>query len=265
MKKILCLFAFAFGFLYAFAQVGDPSGFTEEKIESGTVYKKYKDNKLDSIVLGMAAVNYGNALIFSKTANEIRITSAEDKNSVIKISLKNGKQIRTFFYKDKPAIILESIDIDLKNLPKNSEISSGILNGIVGSFKLSTHYENFGEDNPDKAFKLFYRLDIPVNLDKLDSIFEGIGNFFSEEDSLLKIYYGDYSEKFAPQALAYFKTDNLGKIKDGIILDLKSLNASDKHQFRIYKDGKVTKSGTTNVADFQPIFVEYREKQMDEE
>lgn len=265
MKNIFIICSLLLSSQFMFGQEKYPSDFIETKIESGSTFKKFKNGKLDSIIVTMAAMNYGNALIISKTADEITITTAEDKNSVIKIALKNKKQIRTFFYKDKPAIILESIDIDFNNLPKNSEISSGISNGIVGSFKLSTHYENIGEDNPDKTFKLFYRLDIPVNLDHLDSIFESIGDFFIEEDALLKIFYGDYSEKFAPKALAYFKTDNLGKIKDGIILDFKNKNAGDKNQYAIYKDGKISKSGAKSVADFQSIFIEYREKSVDEE
>lgn len=265
MKNILTVFSLLMSAVFVFGQEKNLSDFTETKIESGSTFKKYKNGKLDSIIVSMVAVNYGNALIFAKTNDEIRITNAADKNSVIKIELKNKKQVRTFFYKNKPAIILENIDFDINDLPKSAEISSGISKGILSSFKLTTDYQNFGNDNPDKTFKLFYRLDIPVNLDNLDSIFENIANFFSEEDALLKIFYGDYSEKFAPQPLAYFKTDNLGKIKDGIVLDFKNKNAGDKNQYSIYKNGKIIKSESVNLADFQPIFIEYREKSMDNE
>lgn len=36
---------------------------------------------------------------------------------------------------------------------------------------------------------------------------------FSQEDALLKIYYGRYAEKFEPLPVAYLNTDNTGKIK----------------------------------------------------
>jgi hypothetical protein len=38
----------------------------------------------------------------------------------------------------------------------------------------------------------------------------------------LIFFYGSYAEKFAPQTLAYLKTDNSGKIKDEIFLDFKN-------------------------------------------
>jgi len=263
MKKLLSSFALTICCLYAFGQTGDPSGFTEKEIESGTVYKKYKDRKLDSIVVGMVAVNYGNALIFSREKDEIRITNAADKNSVITIGLKNGKQVRTFFYKDKPAIIVENIDFDLDHLPKNAQISSLIWNDIINSSTLTTNYESFGDDNPDKTFKLFYRLDIRSDLDNLDSIFENIGDFFSEDDALLKLFYGNYAEKFEPKILTYLKTNELGVITDGITFDFKNKNEKETNSYHIYKNGKIIKSGKENLTDFQKTYQDYIIKSQD--
>lgn len=265
MKKILALIGFLMFSPFVFGQNMDPSGFTETKIESGSTFKKYKNDKLDSIIVTMAAVNYGNALIFSKQKDEIRITNAADENSLITIKLKNKKQVRTFFYKNKPAIIVENIDFDLSNLPKNAQISSAIYKEIIISNILTTNYKSFGDDNPDKTFKLFYRLDVRSDLDNLDAIFENIGDFFSQEDALLRIFSGSYAEKFEAQALAFLETDNSGKIKNGIVMDLKNKKLNDKNQYSVYKDGKIIKSGTENLADFQPIFIKYREETMDNE
>lgn len=263
MKKLLSSFALTICGLYAFGQVGDPSGFTEKEIESGSVYKKYKDSKLDSIVVGMVAVNYGNALIFSREKDEIRVTNAADKNSVITIGLKNGRQVRSFFYKDKAAIIVENIDFDLDHLPKKAQISSAIWNGISSSSTITTNYQIFGDDNPDKTFKLYYRLDVRSDLDNLDSIFENIGDFFDQEDALLKLFYGNYVEKSEPKALNYLETDISGKIQNGIYLDFKNKDISAKNTYSIYKDGKITKSDKANLEDFQSIFIKYREETMD--
>lgn len=238
---------------------------TEKDIESGKVYKKYKDRKLDSIVVGMVAVNYGNALIFSLEKDEIRITNAADKNSLITIGMKNGKQVRTFFYKNKPAIIIENINFDINNLPKNAQISNAYWKGTTVSSILTTNYQAFGDDNPDKTFKLFYRLNGRHDLTNLEAVFDDIGHFFDEEDALLKIFDGNYAEKFEAQALSYFKTDHLGKITDGINLEFDAKKPSDKTKYTIYKGGKAIKSGTSNVTEFQPIFIEYREKTMDNE
>jgi len=257
MKKFWSLFAFMSCSLYTFGQVGDPQGFTENKIESGTVYKKYNNSKLDSIVVTMQAVNYGNALIFAKLDNEIKITNASDENSVIKIELKNKKQIRTFFYKDKPAIVVETIDFDINQLPKNITITRSLSNNIIQNVSIKTNYEVFGDDNPDKTFKLFYGLNIRPDLDNLDSIFENIGEFFSEEDALLKIFYGSYAEKFAPKILTYLKTNESGIITDGITLDYQNKNSKEINSYNIYKNGKIIKSGKENLANFQKIYQDY--------
>jgi hypothetical protein len=259
MKNLLIFFC-VFISVFVFGQNMDMPGFKEIKIEGGSTFKKYENGKLDSIIVAMAAVNYGNALLFSKTKDAIHITNAADKNSLIKIELKNKKQVRTFLYKNKPVIIIEGIYFDLKNLPKDAAISSSISNNIVNSCTVYTNYDSLGDDNPDKTFKLFNRLDIRSDLNNLDAIFNNIGDFFSEEDSLLKIFYGNYAEKFAPQALASLQTDSSGKIKDGIILDFKNAKANEKNEYNIYKNGKIIKSGTANLKDYQNIFIDYQEK-----
>lgn len=261
MKNLLIFFSVFITSVFVFGQSMDMPGFKEVKIEGGSTFKKYENGKLDSIIVTMAAVNYGNALLFSKTKDAIIATNAADKNSLIKIELKNNKQVRTFFYKNKPVIIIEGIDFNINDLPKNATISTSISNNIVNSCTVYTNYDKLGNDNPDKTYKLFYRLDTRWDLNSLDAIFNNIGDFFSKEDALLKIFYGNYAEKFAPQALASLHTDSSGKIKDGIILNFKSLKSNEKNEYNIYKNGKVIKSGTAGLKDYQNIFIEYQEKQ----
>jgi len=260
MKNLLIFFSLFVFSVSVFGQDTEMPGFKEIKIEGGSTFKKYENGKLDSIIVTMAAVNYGNALLFSKTKDAIHITNAADKNSLIKIELKDKKQIRTFLYKNEPIIIIESIDFDINHLPKNATISTSFSNNIVSSCTVYTNYNKLGNDNPDKTYKLFYRLDIRSDLNNLDAIFNNIGDFFSQEDSLLKIFYGNYAEKFAPQALASLQTDSSGKIKDGIILNFKSLKTNEKNEYSIYKNGKIIKSGTANLKDYQNIFIDYQEK-----
>lgn len=260
MKYFFSLFTFLVCSTMVFGQNENSSTSTEKNIESGSTYKKYKNGKLDSIIVTMAAVNYGNALLFSKSNDEIRITNVADKNSVITIVLKNKKQIRTLFYKQQPAVIVENIDFDIENLPKSSVISSLISDNMVFSNTYVSNDKIFGDDFPDKTFKLFHGFTVRPDLDNLDAIFENIGDFFSEEDALLKIFYGRYAEKFAPQVLAFLKTDASGKIKDGIFMDFKNKNINEKNNYNIYKNGKIIKSGSENLSKFQNIYMEYREK-----
>jgi len=257
MKNSLTIITILMASLFAFGQNLESPDYKETKIESGSTFKKYKNGKLDSIVVAMYAVNYGNALIFAKKDNEIRITNADDENSVIKIELKNNKQVRTFFYKDKPAIVVESIDFDINQLQKNTMINRFFFDNIIQNVSIKTDYEVFGDDNPDKTFKLFYGLNIRTDLDNLDAIFENIGAFFSEEDALLKIFYGNYAEKFAPKILTYLKTNDSGIITDGITLDYQNKNVKETNPYNIYKNGKIIKSGKANLADFQKIYQDY--------
>lgn len=260
MKNIFTVIAVLFCSLCIFGQNTKQSDFIEKEIEGGSTSKKYKNGKLDSIIVSMFAVNYANAIIFSKSNNAIRITNLADKNSVITIELKNKKQVRTLSYKNKPMIIVENIDFDIQKLPKNASILSSFSNSMINSTTVTTNYEILGEDNPDKTIKLFYRLNIRPDLENIDAVFENIGDFFSEEDALLKIFYGRYAEKFAPQVLAFLKTDASGKIKDGIFMDFKNKNIDQKNSYDIYKNGKIIKSGTENLTNFQKNYFEYREK-----
>ena len=260
MKKNLTFLAILMCLVFVFGQNQDSSDFIETKIESGSTFKKYKNGKLDSIIVTMAAMNYGNALFFSKSNDTIRITNAADKNSIITIEVKNKKQIRTLFYKNKPAFIVENIDLDLKNLPKNGSITSYILDNIISSNNLTANHENLGEENPDKTMKLFGGLQVRTDLDNIDDLFENIGEFFSEEDALLKIFYGRYAEQFSPKILSYFASDASGKIKDGSILDFQNKNINNKNPYKIYKNGKILKFGTANVEDFQNIYIDFLNK-----
>ena len=94
MKHFLTLLFTLFLSIFIFGQDFSLEGFEKTEIESGITFKKYKDGKLDSIIVIMAAVNYENALLFSKTKDEISIINAEDKFSIIKITLQNKKQIK---------------------------------------------------------------------------------------------------------------------------------------------------------------------------
>lgn len=265
MSKKLALILICFSFQHYFGQNLINLGFTETKIESGSTFKKNKNGKLDSIIVSMYAMNYGNALIFSKSAVKINITNAADENSLITIELKAKKQVRTWFYKNNSLFIIESFDLNLDRLPKNATISSTFDNQLVSSYLITKNENFFEEDMPDKTYKLFVGLDIPSNLNDLDAIFDHFGNFFSEEDALLKIFYGRYAEKFAPQILASLKTDEFGKIKEGIIYDFSIENKTKPNKYEIYKDGKIIKSGSANLLNFQDVFIKYQESLWDEE
>ena len=265
MKKFVLLFCVFLCSIFTFGQEKDMSGFTETRIESGSTFKKFKDGKLDSIIVAMAAVNYGNAIIISRTNDAILLKNAADENSLIKFEIKNKKQIKTLYYKNDPITIIESIDLDLQNLPKNAAVSTSIEDNLVSSYTSSSKVNALRGEMDDKSFKLFYFLNIPSNLDNLDAIFNSIGDFFSEEDALLKIFYGSYAEKFAPKALAYFKTDEVGKIKDGVLLNINHEKPAERNKYDIFKKGKIIKSGTSSLDDFQNIFKEYLMNNWEEE
>jgi hypothetical protein len=259
MKNILSI---TFIIIYATFSFGQEknSSYTEKKIESGSTYKKYKNGKLDSVVVSMFAVNHSNALIFSKSNDEIQMINSADTEAVVTIKLQGKKQVKTFLYQNKPVVIQESIDFVIKNLPKNAIVTSAIYNENVITYNISTDYEVLGDDSHDKIFKVFNRLNIHPGLDNLGEIFENIADFFSEDDALLKIFYGSYAEKFEPQPLAYLQTDSLGKIKEGIFLDFKNRKLNDTNEYHIYKDGKIIKSENVSLDKFQKIIMAYLEK-----
>ena len=227
-----------------------------KKIESGEVYKKYKGDKLDSLVVSMYAMNYGNHLVFTKTDKEIIGKSIDDKNSLLKFGVKNGKQYKSFFYKNQQIISVETIDFDINNLPKNARVTGGYFANSFFYDVVVSNYEKLGDDNPDKSLKLFHRLNVDLKLNFLDSIFDNIAQFFSQEDALLKIYYGKYAEKVQPQGTAWLKTDSQGKITNGIIWKSDSKD-SKTGKYDIYKSGKIIKSGTENLEKFQETFETY--------
>lgn len=258
MKNLLTTLFVVIKSIFIFAQKEGFENFVEKKIESGTTYLKQENGKLgDSIIVEMASMNFGNALVFHKTKDAINITSINDKDFLITIELKNKYQIRTCLYKNKPILVLENIDFDRNNLPKNAMVSRIFSHDLVSSYTVINKFEQLNDVNYDKIFKLFYRLDLRADLDNIDAIFSNIASFFSEEDALLRIYYGNYADKFTPQLIAYINTDDSGKILDGIILDFKDKKTTTKSKYDIYKDGKITKSGSETLESFQKIIEEY--------
>lgn len=261
MKHFLTLLFSLLLPLFTFGQDFSLEGFEKTEIESGITFKKYKDGKLDSIIVIMAAVNYGNALLFSKTKDEISILNAEDKFSIIKITLQNKKQIKKFFYKDKVVLSIENIDFDLKNLPKNGEISSILSKGVITSFTAESSLDDImGEGFPDKSLKLFSRLEIPANLTSIDEIFDSIGDYFSEEDSLVKIFYGSRADKSDPHVLAYLKIDEDGKIKYGAVYDYKNKKTGARNAYQTYNEGKIVKTGSATLPEFQNLFMNFMDE-----
>lgn len=255
MRKLIILILFSATYQWSFSQK------TEEiKIESGAITKQFENGKLDSFIVSMYAVNYGNNLIFSKSKDEILIKNAEDEHSVITISLKNHQQVKSFIYKNKPIMMMENINLDLNNLPKNSIISSHLTGNDINSFTFTTNFDNLGDDNPDKSFKLFSRLYINPKLDNIDDIFNWIGDFFSQEDALLKIYFGRYAEKYEPKTLAYLQTDNFSKVKSGIIWKINNSSNFNAGKYDIYNNGKITKSASESLEKFQQTYMDFRMK-----
>lgn len=253
MKKLIILIFFSATGQWLFSQK------TEEiKIESGAITKQFKNGKLDHFVVSMYAVNYGNNLIFSKSKDEILIKNAEDEHSVITISLKDKQQVKSFIYNNKPIMTMENIILDLNNLPKNSIISSQLSGNDINSFTFTTNFDNLGNANPDKSFKLFSRLYIDPKLDTIDGIFNWIGDFFSQEDALLKIYFGRYAEKYEPKTLAYLQTDHLVNIKTGVIWKANNSNDFNSGKYDIYNNGKITKSASESLEKFQQTYMDFR-------
>lgn len=226
------------------------------KIESGEVYKKYKGDKLDSLVVSMYAMNYGIYLVFTKTDKEIIGKSIDDKNALLKFGVKNGKQFRTFFYKNQQIISVETIDFAIDNLPKNARITGGYFANSFFYNVVVSNYEKLGEDNPDKSLKLFHRLNIDPKLNSLDSIFDNIAQFFSQEDALFRIYKGSYAEEVQPKVTTWVKTDSQGRITDGIIWKSESKDLKTG-KYDIYKLGKIIKTGSESLENFQKTFEKF--------
>jgi len=100
-------------------------------------------------------------------------------------------------------------------------------------------------------------MDKKTNLTDIDTIFNALADDFSQEDALLKIYYGRYAEKYEPLPVAYLNTDNTGKIKKGIVW---TETSGQNGKYNIYSNGKVIKSANQNLTDFQKTIMDYMEK-----
>lgn len=255
MKKIGCIIILLLGHFIAFGQQSDFRDFTETKIEGGATYTKLKNGKLDSVVVGMFAVNYGNALIFSRSSEAIMTQNANDDQAVIKIEIKNKKQVKTLWYDNSLIVSMEYFDFDLQNLPKNRSVSIFLENDLVTASAVDSKLEQFTGELDDKTMKVFFGLNIPANLTQIDAVFNYIGDFFTQENALLKIFYGEYAQEFQPSMIASFETDQYGKIREGIILDYQK-NVL-KNQYKIYRNGKVIKTDIKGIIPFQKIFREY--------
>lgn len=158
-------------------------------------------------------------------------------------------------YKNKELMYIESIDLDLNSLPPNSIISSQYKDGKPESFISRSQMEDI--HGLDKVMKLFWRMDKKTSLTNIDTIFDTLADDFSQEDALLKIYFGRYAEKYEPLPTAYLNTDNTGKIKKGIMWT----KTSDQNgKYNIYSNGKVIKSVNQNLTDFQKTIMDYMEK-----
>ncbi|WP_035758837.1 hypothetical protein [Flavobacterium tegetincola] len=225
------------------------------KIESGQTTKNYKGEQLESFLVEMVAVNYGNALTFTKANNRIVITNAQEPNATIKIYLNDEKMLgRELLYKNTVYLAVQEIKFDIDNLPKNSTISIEWKNNKPISYGVTLNKLTSEDLDLDKMYKLFVRMDYPNELETDDAIFEHMAEFFSKEDALLRIYEGAYAMQFNKSIVANLKTDEYGKIKEGIIWSPKQ---NKDGQYQIYSNGKIVVSGDQSLTDFQQTFMAY--------
>lgn len=227
------------------------------KIESGQTTKNYVGDKLESFVVEMYAVNYGNALTFTKVNNQILVTNAQEPSAIIKIGIKNKLLVRELLYNEKLISSIEAIDFDLNNLPENSQISSIRVDGKTSSYVGKSLNQNPEGVNLDKTYKLFARLTIPADLNDIDSVFNSMAEFFSQEDALLRIYSGAYAEETQPLMIGYLKTNEKGKIENGIIF---TPTDDENGHYNIYNKGKIIKTEIQVLSDFQETIMDYFEK-----
>lgn len=227
------------------------------KIGSGQIVKNIVAGKLESFVVEMYAVNYGNALTFTKVNHQIIIRNAQEPNAIIKIAIEHKNQIRELLYDNKVISSIKAIHFDLNHLPKNSQISNRMFDGKIESYVGQSNLENIEEHRLDKTLKLFFRLDISAHLNTIDEVFSSISDFFSQEDALLKIYSGQYAAQNQPLMTAYLKTNEAGKIQKGIIW---TATAGENGKYDIYDNGKIVKTAFKNLSDFQKTIMDYSEK-----
>lgn len=255
MRYLYCFFILFCFNSKSFGQKQNAVKTETKEIESGKITKQYIDGKLNSFTVDMAAVNYGNTLFFTKKDNLIIIKDGQNPDAIIRIYLKGKKFTTDLMYKNKELMYIESIDLDLNNLPPNSIISSQYKDGKPESFISRSQMEDIR--GLDKVMKLFWRMDKKTNLTNIDTIFDALADDFSQEDALLKIYFGRYADKYEPLPAAYLNTDNTGKIKKGIVW---TETSGQSGKYSIYNNGKVTKSANQNLTDFQKTIMDYMDK-----
>lgn len=227
------------------------------QIESGQTTKNYIGEKLESMVVEMYAVNYGNALTFTKVNQQIVITNAQEPNTLIIIGFKDKLLVRELLYDENVISSIEAIDFDLKNLPKSSTITNQIVDGKIESYIHKTQFENTEGFRLDKSYKLFARLTIPAALRDIDAVFASVAAFFSQEDALLRIFLGSYAEKTQPLTTGYLKTNEVGIIENGVIW---TATNAENGTYDLYNKGKIIKTEIQNLTDFQETILDYFRK-----
>lgn len=250
MKHILFFLLLFMSFL----SFGQEENIQKVEIESGTLSKKYIDEKLDSFIVEMYTVNYGKALSFVKENDTIIIKNIQKSDAVIKIYFKNKMQMRELLYQNKIIAYSEAINFDLNNLPINNTIYSLLVNNKVQSSINKFDLKNVDEDFDDSNIKLFNSLHYISDLTTIDSVFSSIADFFSNGDALYKVYMGSYVEKHMPPIIAYLKTNEKGKIESGIIWKKKD---DENGKYEIYSKEKIIKSEIQSLLGFKEIFRDY--------
>ena len=174
-----------------------------------------------------------------------------------KLLLKIIIKIRELLYDKKIVSSIKTINFDLNNLPKNSQISNRMVNGKIESYVSKRTLENIDEHKLDKTLKLFFRLNIAPELITIAEVFSSIADFFSQEDALLKIYSARYAQQTQPLMTAYLKTNESGKIEKGMIWTPKD----DKNgKYDMYSNCKIVKTESNNLSDFQKTLMDYLKK-----
>ncbi|WP_264530582.1 hypothetical protein [Flavobacterium sp. N502540] len=253
MKQLL-FFIFLLASAFSFGQAEEVQ---KTEIEGGTLSKKYIDGKLESFIVEMYAVNYGNIFSFTKGKDTITVSNGEKSAAVIKIYFKDQMQISELFYKKKIVGYLEAINLNIDQLPKSNSIYSFLVNNKIKSSICSFDLNDLDENFDQNLIKLFTSLNHAANAENLDSAFNSIAHFFSKEDALYRIYLASYAEKFAPPIITYLKTNESGKIESGIVWTGKE---TGNGKYEIYSKEKVIQSGIQNLSNFKETFREYFSK-----
>ncbi|GGF11560.1 hypothetical protein [Flavobacterium limi] len=242
-----------------FAQTHKNNLRTEETaIESGEIIKIYNNEKLESFTLQILADYYSNSFFFTKENDIITIKNRVESDAIIKLYVKDRKKVSEFLYKDKLIFYTEVIDFDIKKLPAQSKIWNTIYNDEKISYIYKDNLSKAAGDDFEKSYKLFLFLKTSENNATTDLIFNQIADFFSKEDAILRIYLSKYRDKINAESqlnkTGYLTTNELGKIKNGILWTQKTINNGEYH---VYKNEQIIKSGTVNLKSFQEIFNTY--------